>query len=163
MPNITSAALVHVMNRIFMEWGPPHTIKTDNGTQYVSKEFLDFLGSHRIRLIISSPHHPQSNGLAEAYIKHAKNLIIKAFEAGKPWFHGVLECTNSLKPTFSSRNNEMTESPYQPSSIASSQWQVHWVLRSPDAMTGMASFTLQVRTTDSRVISRTTCMGPETR
>ena len=33
MPNINSAALVYVMSEIFTEWGPPHTIKTDNGTQ----------------------------------------------------------------------------------------------------------------------------------
>ena len=89
MPNITSAALVHVMSEIFTEWRPPHTIKTDNETQYISKGFLEFPGSHKVREITSNPHHAQSNGLAEAYIKHAKNLIIKALEAGKPWFHGL--------------------------------------------------------------------------
>ena len=72
-------------------WEPPHTIKTDNGTQYISKGFLEFLASHKVRLITSSPHHPQSNGLAEAYIKHAKNFIIKALEAGKPWLHCLPE------------------------------------------------------------------------
>ena len=40
MSNITSAALVNMMSDIFTEWGPPYTIKTNNGTQYVSKEFL---------------------------------------------------------------------------------------------------------------------------
>ena len=30
MPNITSTALVYVMRETFAEWGPQHTIKTDN-------------------------------------------------------------------------------------------------------------------------------------
>ena len=91
MPNMTSAALVYVMSEIFTEWGPPDTIKTDNGTQCISKEFLEFLASHKVRLITSSPHHPQSNSLAEAYIKHVKILINKALEAGKlfSWLTGV--------------------------------------------------------------------------
>ena len=89
MPNITSAALVHVMSEIFTEWGPPHTIKTDNGTQYISKEFLEFLASNKVSLITSSPHHPQSDGLAEAYIKHVRDIIIRVLGAGKPWFHGL--------------------------------------------------------------------------
>ena len=50
-----------VMSEIFTEWGLPHTIKTDNETQYVSQEFLEILASHKIRLITSSPHHPQSS------------------------------------------------------------------------------------------------------
>ena len=89
MPNITSAALVHVMSKIFTEWRPPHIIKTDNETWYISKEFLEFIANHKVRLITCSPHHPQSSGLAEAYVKYAKNLIIKTLEAGKPWFHGL--------------------------------------------------------------------------
>ena len=68
MPNITSAALVHAMSEIFTEWETLHTIKTDNGTQYIFKEFLEFLASHRVRLITSSPHNSQSNSLAEVYV-----------------------------------------------------------------------------------------------
>ena len=163
MPNITSAALVHVMSEIFVEWGPPHTIKADNGTQYISKEFMEFLSRHKVRLITSSPHYPQSNGLAEVYVNHARNLIIKTLEAGKLWFHGLQEYTNSPQPTFTTWSNDKQEAPYQPSSIASSQWRFHWVLWRPDATTRMSSFTLQVRITNSRVVSGTTCMGPETR
>ena len=150
-------------SEIFTEWGPPHIIKTDNGTQYVYKEFLEFLASHKVRLITSSPDHQQSNGLAKTYIKYAKNLIIKALEAGKPWFHVPQEYTNSPQPIFTSRSKNMPEAQYQPSSIASSQWQFHWVQWSSDAMTGMTSFTLQVRTTDSCILFRTTCMCPESR
>ena len=55
MSNITSAALVHVMIDIFTEWGPSNTIKTDNGTWYISKEFLEYLASHNVRLITPRP------------------------------------------------------------------------------------------------------------
>ena len=124
MPNITSAALVYVMCEIFADWGPSHIIKANNGTCYIYKEFLEFLASHKDKFITSSPHHPQSSGLAEAYLKHAKNLLIKDLEAGKLWFHVLHEYPNSPKPTFTSKSNGMPEGVDQPSSIASSQWQV---------------------------------------
>ena len=40
-------------------------VVTDNGGNYVSEEFEDFLKRNGIRHIRSVPYHPSSNGIAE--------------------------------------------------------------------------------------------------
>ena len=76
------------------------------------------LRSLKVMLITSSPHHSQANGLAEAYIKHAENLIIKDLEAGKPCFHVSQEYMGT--PIAHNLPSPL-EAPYQPSSTTSHQ------------------------------------------
>ena len=45
---------------------------SDNGTNFDSKEFDDFLTSNYIRHVKTPPGHHQSNGLAERYIQELK-------------------------------------------------------------------------------------------
>ena len=42
---------------------------TDNGTQFVSEEFEQFLKNNEIRHILSAPYHPATNGLAERAVQ----------------------------------------------------------------------------------------------
>ena len=42
---------------------------TDNGTQFVSEEFEQFLKNNKIRHISSAPYHPATNGLAERAVQ----------------------------------------------------------------------------------------------
>ena len=52
---------------------------------YASEDFKAFLQECRVVHYTSSPHYPQSNGLAEATVKLSKRLIEKAVLQGKPW------------------------------------------------------------------------------
>ena len=77
---MTSKAVAHHMQAIFAEYGWPDTLVTDNGPCYTSKEFQMLVKFMSVNHITSSPHYPQSNGLAEKFVGIIKNLFHKAKE-----------------------------------------------------------------------------------
>ena len=80
---------------IFSEFGKPQVFRSDNGPCYLSQEFRFFMQNWAIKHRTSSPHYPQSNGLAESMVKVSKNLIEKAVLQDLPWNQLLLDywCT----------------------------------------------------------------------
>ena len=75
IPNSTTGAVKKELRDIFTEFGTPFILRSDNGPCYASEEFKFYLQELRIDHLTSSPHYPQSNGLAESMVKVAKKLI----------------------------------------------------------------------------------------
>ena len=48
---------------------------TDNGTHFNSKEFEEWLKGIGCRHLFTAPRHPQSNGLAENFVRTLKSAI----------------------------------------------------------------------------------------
>ena len=71
---------------IFSEYGWPETLISDNGPHYTADAFTSVMNAYHINHIKSSPHYPQSNGLAEQYVQIVKSLFYKAKEEGKDLF-----------------------------------------------------------------------------
>ena len=71
---------------ICSEYGWPETLVSDNGPCYTSEVFTNLMQEYNIYHITSSPHYPQSNGLAEKYVQIVKNLFYKAKEEGRDLF-----------------------------------------------------------------------------
>ena len=67
---------------IFSEYSWPDTLVSDNGPCYVAEMFTKFMKEYAVNHITSSPHYPQSNGLAENFIQIVKNLFYKAKDEG---------------------------------------------------------------------------------
>ena len=80
---------------IFSEFGKPQIFRSDNGPCYSSQEFRIFMQNWQVEHRTSSPHYPQSNGLAESMVKVSKNLIEKAVRQDLPWNRLLLDyrCT----------------------------------------------------------------------
>ena len=85
IPSSTTAAVKQEFQEIFQEYGIPFILRSDNGPCYASREMKTFLDESGIIHSTSSPHYPQSNGLAEAFVKISKNLMEKAVKEGKKW------------------------------------------------------------------------------
>ena len=77
MPRTSTAATVSALRKIFYRFGVPHTLVTDNGSQFTSSQFADFCRRNAIVHIRSPPYHPQSNGQAERFVDTFKRAFQK--------------------------------------------------------------------------------------
>ena len=67
---------------IFSEYGWQDTLVSDNRPCYVAEMFTNLMKEYTVNHITSSPHYPQSNGLAEKFLHIVKNLFYKVKEEG---------------------------------------------------------------------------------
>ena len=68
LPSSTSSAVIKELGMIFSEFGNPLVFRSDNGPCYSSQEFKFFIQNWLVEHRTSSPHYPQSNGLAESMV-----------------------------------------------------------------------------------------------
>ena len=92
LTSMTSKAVIQKMKPHF---GIPRMLMTDNGPQFSSAEFSTFAKEWGIKHITSSPHHPQSNGLAEKTVQTAKRIIEKSYQSGTEPYLAFLEYRNT--------------------------------------------------------------------
>ena len=83
------------VSEVFGEYGWPDTLLTDNGPCYASHEFKQLMLDMSVNHITSSPHYPQSNGLAEKYVQIVNNLFVKAHEEGTDYQNALMIFRNT--------------------------------------------------------------------
>ena len=79
---LTSKEVINKMRPHFARWGTPRVLQSDNGTQYISREFAEFAATWGFNHVTNSPTYSQSNGLAENGVKIAKSILDKAWRSG---------------------------------------------------------------------------------
>ena len=73
---VTSAEkTVMEMRRIFAIHGLLHQIVSNNGVQFTSAHFTEFLKQNGIKHICSAPYHPATNGEAERFVQTFKHAM----------------------------------------------------------------------------------------
>ena len=77
MKQSTTSATISNLRRLFATFGTPEHIVSDNGTQFTSMEFQEFLQRNGIRYTYTAPGHPATNGLAERYVGYFKAQMKK--------------------------------------------------------------------------------------
>ena len=82
LTSTTSHAIINQMKSIFAEHGIPERLTTDNGPQYASQEFCNFMQAYGVEHVTSSPMYAQSNGSAERVVQTVKNILKKCDEKG---------------------------------------------------------------------------------
>lgn len=71
----TASFLIRYLRKFFSREGIPQVVVTDNGPQFSSESFNQWLASIGSHHVFSPPRHPQSNGLAENFVKTLKTAI----------------------------------------------------------------------------------------
>ena len=72
MKNTTARATIEVLRKWFAKFGIPMQLVSDNGPQFISNEFEQFMGMNGVKHIRCSAHHPCSNGGAERFVQTMK-------------------------------------------------------------------------------------------
>ena len=73
----TSQSTIEKLRVVFATHGLPEVLVSDNGPAFTSTEFNTFTESNGIKHLMSPPHHPASNGLAERAVQTIKTAIRK--------------------------------------------------------------------------------------
>ncbi|KRY59721.1 Transposon Tf2-9 polyprotein [Trichinella britovi] len=77
LKNTTSESVISCLRQIFSIHGLPDIIVSDNGTQFTSHTFQEYLNKGGIRHITSAPFHPSSSGQAERMVRTTKEFLKK--------------------------------------------------------------------------------------
>jgi transposase InsO family protein len=99
-----STAVINFIKSIVFHFGVPHSIITDNGTNFTSKEFKSYYEGLGIKLKFASVTHPKSNGQVEKAnglicngIK--KRLLAPLEKAKHAWVDDLPSVLRSLRTT----------------------------------------------------------------
>ena len=95
LPSSRSSSVISKMKSIFARHGLAEKVISDNGPCYSSHEFADFAKEWDFSHITSSPHFPQSNGLAEKSVQTIKRMFSKARADHKDPYLCLLEYRNT--------------------------------------------------------------------
>ncbi|XP_048236437.1 uncharacterized protein K02A2.6-like [Haliotis rufescens] len=96
LPKTTSLAVIKSLKIHFSRHGIPNQLISDNGPQFVSKEFSSFTKVWDIVHCTSSPRHPNANGKAESGVKAAKTMMSKWKSSKMDPYLCLLELRNTL-------------------------------------------------------------------
>lgn len=80
MSNTTAKATVEVMRIMFANFGLAKVIVSDNGPQFLAREFETFLERNGVKHVKSAAYHPASNGLVERLMQTFKQSLEKQKE-----------------------------------------------------------------------------------
>ena len=75
MKSTTTKATIVELRKIFATYGIPQQLVSDNGPQFRSSEFADFLRQNGVKHILTSPYHPASNGQVERLVQSFKRSL----------------------------------------------------------------------------------------
>ncbi|XP_055307289.1 uncharacterized protein K02A2.6-like [Sitodiplosis mosellana] len=74
--DITSAFVIAKLRETFCRYGLVDIIVSDNGWQFTSAEFQEFVKQNGINHIFTAPGNPSTNGQAENFVKTLKKSIV---------------------------------------------------------------------------------------
>jgi hypothetical protein len=85
LKNTSTENIIESLENIFATFGLPQTLKTDNGSQFISEKFQNYLKDKDIIHITSTPLWPQGNGEIEIQNKTLLKAIRCAHAENKNW------------------------------------------------------------------------------
>ena len=76
-----------ILRHIFSSYGLPEQLVTDNGTEFTSSEFSEFMSQNGIKHILTTLYHPSSDGAVERLVQSFKRAMRSTEKEGKSLEH----------------------------------------------------------------------------
>ena len=83
MTSIIAGHTIDGLRLIFAQHGLPEEVVSDNGPQFVSNEFAEFINTNGIKHTLVPPYHPQSNGATERSVRVVKEALVLKTGVGR--------------------------------------------------------------------------------
>jgi uncharacterized protein YoxC len=99
MKNKTDTEVLKSFKKIYSQ-SKIKAIRSDNGSEFINKKFVDYLKENEVKQILSEPNKPQSNGMIERANATIKELIQKSIELNESF-----DWVKNLQKLISNINN----------------------------------------------------------
>ncbi|KAL1466598.1 hypothetical protein MTO96_042621 [Rhipicephalus appendiculatus] len=76
MASTSASKAIEKFRATFAAYGLPETLVSDNGSQFTSAEFADFLSANGVKHVRTPPYHAASNGAAERMVQTVKRALL---------------------------------------------------------------------------------------
>ena len=98
--DIKATTIIPVLERIFMQYGVPKALQSDQGTNFVSTLFQQVMEQLGIQQYIATAYHPQSQGALERLHQTLKSMLRKyCFDNEQDWDNGLIYVLYALRST----------------------------------------------------------------
>ena len=101
----TTLKTIDILRSLFARYGLPEQLVSDNGPQFTSNEFGQFVRANGIRHIKSAPYHPASNGQVERFIRTMKRSLRASEKDGRSLQHNLAEFLFTYRTTAHATTN----------------------------------------------------------
>ena len=99
LKSVTTEKVILALIPIFSRFGLPLTLRTDNGPQFISNEFEQYLKEHGIKHYTSIPLWPQSNGEVERQNRSLMKAIRVAHLEKRDWRREIYKFLTAYRST----------------------------------------------------------------
>ena len=106
--NTHSVTVIEKLARIFAAHGRPEKLITDNGPQFRSNQFTEFVNAWNINHVTTSPYMHQANGKVESANQTIRHLLEKCSGNRTNFYCSLLQLRNTPNPTYSPAQNLMS-------------------------------------------------------
>ena len=96
---VTSRSIINVLEDLFTRWGLVKIIQTDNGPQFTSHEFSEFLKLHGIEHRRSARYAPESQGGVERFNRVIKEGLKTHLAEGKTFDQAIQSILRNYRAT----------------------------------------------------------------
>ena len=98
--NSGAASVIRKIKAQVARYGIPDEIVSDQGPQFMSREFKEFVSGYGIRHVMTSPYHHQANGKVEVAVKQAKRIPRVSKKTGGDPYLPLLTVRNTPQEHF---------------------------------------------------------------